>query len=172
MSPLHDPRDGVVVWLTGLPSSGKSTLARRVGERLRGKGRTALVLDGDEVRASLVPTPGYDETGRSDFYESLARLAALLARQGFVVLVPATAHRAIYRQRARLLAPRYLEVLVGTDAASCQERDPRHLWVRARAGEVTALPGQGVVYEPPEAPDVTATGGLDDGALDAIVARI
>jgi adenylylsulfate kinase len=164
--------DGVVVWVTGLPSSGKSTLARRVHEALGAAGRSSVLLDGDEVRACLVPTPGYDEVARSDFYDTLARLAALLARQGFIVLVPATAHRAVFRTRARLLAPRFMEVLVETPAARCAERDPRQLWARARSGEVSALPGAGVAYEPPETPEVTAWGGLDDTARDAIVARV
>jgi adenylylsulfate kinase len=167
------PEDaGVVVWLTGLPSSGKSTLARRLAEALRKSGRAVVLLDGDDVRASLVPAPCYDAVGRSDFYESLARLAALLAHQGFVVLVPATAHRAIYRRRAALLAPRFIEVLVDTPAERCAERDPRGLWAGAHAGRVDALPGAGVAYEPPEAPDVTATGGLDDAARDRIVAAL
>ena len=89
---------GVVVWLTGLPSSGKSTLARRVAATLRAAGRAVALLDGDEVRACLVPSPGYDDAGRGAFYATLARLAALLAHQGLVVLVPATAHRAEYRR--------------------------------------------------------------------------
>jgi adenylylsulfate kinase len=165
-------KEGVVIWLTGLPSSGKSTLARRVAARLCADGRPPVLLDGDDVRACLVPTPGYDEMGRGDFYESLARLAALLARQGFVVLVPATAHRRLFRQRARLLAPRFLEVLVDTGIEACEGRDPRGLWARARAGDVTALPGTGVAYEPPEHPDVVASGGHDEAALAAIVARL
>ncbi len=163
---------GVVVWVTGLPAAGKSTLALRVHETLRAAGQACVLLDGDEVRGCLVPTPGYDEVARSDFYESLARLAALLARQGLVVLVAATAHRAIFRQRARLLAPRFVEVLVQTPAARCAERDPRQLWARARRGELTALPGAGVAYEPPEAPAIIAAGGLDDAACAAIVAEV
>jgi adenylylsulfate kinase-like enzyme len=63
-------------------------------------------------------------------------------------------------------------VLVGTPAARCAERDPRHLWARARGGEVSALPGAGVAYEPPESPAVTASGGLDDTAQDAIAALV
>ena len=168
---MSDPAShGLVVWLTGLPSSGKSTLARRAQQALVAAGRATILLDGDDVRACLVPTPGYGEVDRSDFYESLARLAALLARQGYVVLVPATAHRALFRQRARLLAPRFAEVLVEVSAAECAARDPRGLWARARAGEVSRLPGQGVTYERPETPAVIAQGGLDDAALAAVVA--
>jgi adenylylsulfate kinase len=161
---------GVVVWFTGLPSSGKSTLARHALLTLRERAAPTVLLDGDDVRACLVPTPGYDEIERSDFYESLARLAALLARQGFVVLVPATAHRTIFRQRARLLAPRFVEVWVQTPAQDCAERDARGLWARARAGEAPALPGPGVVYEPPAAPELIADGGFDERACEAVVA--
>lgn len=143
---------GVVVWLTGLPSSGKSTLARRVAERLRPQG-PAVVLDGDEVRAALVPAPGYDESGRDAFYETLARLAALLAGQGAVVLVPATAHRRAFRERARALAPRFLEVFVDTPEAECRRRDAKGLFARAPPG----LPGAGVDYEAPLRPDLVVT---------------
>ncbi len=99
---------GAVVWLTGLPRSGKSTLAARVRDRLAGAGRATLILDGDEVRAALVPRPGYDATAREQFYETLARLASLLAHQGATVLVAATAHRRDFRERARRLAPRFV----------------------------------------------------------------
>ena len=163
---------GVVVWLTGLPSSGKSTLARRIHEVLQSSGRAAVVLDGDEVRGCLVPNPGYDDVGRDHFYETLARLAALLERQALVVLVPATANRSAYRQRARQLSRRFIEVFVDTSADVCAERDSRGLWAGARAGDILSLPGSGVAYEPPDAPAIRAAGGLDDRARDAIVAAI
>src|SRR5262249_2375634 len=96
---------GVVVWLTGLPRSGTPTLAEAVRAALAARGRATLVLDGDAVRAALVPSPGYDAAARDAFYATLARLAALAARQGLVVLVPATAHRRAYRDEARAVAP-------------------------------------------------------------------
>ncbi len=153
---------GLVVWLTGLPSSGKSTLARRVHERLPG----AILLDGDEVRAAIAPDLGYTLPERDAFYAALARLAALLARQGRVVLVAATAHRRAYRDQARALAPRFVEVLVDVPAAECARRDAKGLYARAGA----ALPGAGVEYERPERPDVRAGGGHDEEAVRAIVA--
>ncbi len=163
---------GAVVWITGLPSSGKSTLAARVEARLRARGIACLRLDGDEVRGALVPAPGYDEAGRAAFYATLARLAALVARQGTVAVVAATAHRRAFREAARALAPRFLEVLVDAPPEVCAARDPKDLWARARAGGAPDLPGAGPGYERPERPDVVAAGGEDERAVEEIVARL
>lgn len=163
---------GVVVWFTGLPSSGKSRLAARVYDALRERGQAAVLLDGDEVRGWLVPAPGYDAAGRDAFYETLARMAAALARQGPVVLVAATAHRAAYRAVARVLAPRFVEVFVDVPAAECAERDPKGLWAAARRGELADLPGLDAGYERPAHPDVVARGGLDEAARAAVLAAI
>jgi adenylylsulfate kinase len=163
---------GAVVWLTGLPASGKSTLARRLRDRLEAAGRPAVLLDGDEVRAALVPAPGYDEGGRDAFYATLARLAALLARQGLVAVVAATAHRRAFRERARALAPRFVEVFLDVPESICASRDPKGLWARARAGAAPDLPGPGPAYERPERPEVVATGGEDERALEAILSLV
>ena len=92
---------GVVVWMTGKPSSGKSTLARALQARLSSDEVAACVLDGDEVRSAFHPRHGYDPKSRDEYYATLANLAALLARQGLVVMVPATAHLKTFRDRAR-----------------------------------------------------------------------
>jgi adenylylsulfate kinase len=163
---------GVVTWFTGLPSSGKSTLAGRALARLRAAGVAAVLLDGDEVRRALVPAPGYAPAERDAFYETLARLAALLASQGLAVLVAATAHRRAHRQRARALAPRFVEVHVAASPAECERRDAKGLWAAARAGTAPLLPGAGLDYEPPESPEVVARGGLDEAALEAVLAAV
>lgn len=148
---------GTVVWLTGLPSSGKSTLARAVAEVLRSSGREAVVvLDGDDVRHALRPEPGYDAVSRDAFYETLARLAALLAGQGQLVLVPATAHLQAFRERARALAPgRFVEVFVDTPEAECRRRDAKGLYARADREANSTLPGAGVGFEAPTAAALT-----------------
>jgi adenylylsulfate kinase len=163
---------GVVAWFTGLPASGKSTLAWRTRARLVSDGVPVVLLDGDEVRRALVPAPGYAPAERDDFYETLARLAALLASQGFAVLVAATAHRRAHRQRARALAPCFVEVHVATPPEACEGHDVKGLWAAARAGRAPLLPGVGLAYEPPEAPEVVASGGLDDDAVGAVVAAV
>lgn len=156
-------KPGVVVWFTGLPGSGKTTLANRVAERLP----SSIVLDGDEVRA-LLGARRYVRADRDAFYRILAELAALIACQGHVVLVPATAPRQEHRTFARGHAPRFLEVYVRTPLEICEARDPKGLYARARAGEAPALPGVGEPYEAPSSPDVRADGGHDDVAVSQI----
>ncbi len=157
--------EGAVVWITGRPASGKSTLGARVATRLRQDGRPCALLDGDAVRDALTRPAGQGAAERDAFYESLARLAALLAGQGLVAVVAATAHRRAHRERARALAPRFLEVHVATAPEECQRRDPKGLYAGARAGTARAVPGADEPYEDPPAPDVVALGGEDDRAV-------
>lgn len=163
---------GAVVWITGLPASGKSTLAERFAGALRAKGRACAVLDGDAVREALGRPAGAGEAERDAFYAALARLGALLARQGLVAIVAATAPRRAHRDGARRLAPRFVEVFVDASPDVCAERDPKGLWAAARRGELAGLPGAGVTYEPPDAPDVIASGGCDEAAVRAMGARV
>ena len=156
---------GAVVWFTGLPASGKTTLARRVREQLEGP---SVILDSDELREVFAAT-GYSDHDRDAFYSALAELALLLARQGLAVLVAATAPRRAHRDVARA-APRFLEVWVNTSLAESAQRDVKGLYARARSGEVTALPGVGSPYEPPLSPAVIASGGFDDVAAASVVA--
>jgi adenylylsulfate kinase len=124
------------------------------------------------VRAAMVPSPGYDTASRAAFYETLARLAALLAGQGLVVLVPATAHRRAFRENARKLAPRFVEVFLSTGPGTCRTRDAKGLYQASRTDGLADLPGADLDYEAPEAPDVVARGGEDDEALSRILAEI
>ena len=163
---------GAVVLVTGLPSSGKSTFAERAAASLGARGVAACVLDGDVVRRSLVPAPGYDAEARRDFYETLARLAAELARPGLVVLVPATAHRHGFRERTRELAPRYVEVFADTPLATCLERDSKGLYAAGRAGTAHDVPGLDAEYERPLAPDVVVRPGDAAPALAALFAKL
>jgi len=183
---------GAVVWVTGLPASGKSTLARRVRDRLRGAGVAAAVLDGDAVRAALVPAPGYSEAERAAFYETLGNLAAALAEDGLVAIVAATASRRAFRDRVRARlssgaeareglssgaearedVARFVEVLVDVPPETCAARDPKGLWARARAGAAPDLPGAGAPYERPAAPEVVARGGEDADAVEAVAAAL
>lgn len=159
---------GVVVFFTGPPSSGKSRLARNVAHALVAQGVTPVLLDGDELRACLVPPPGYDAASRDDFYETLARLAALFARQGHVVLVAATAHLRRYRERARAEAPRFIEVWIDTPLEECHRRDAKGLYAKVRSGALSNVPGADLSYEPPAAPELCASGGEDARARDAL----
>ena len=162
---------GVVVWFTGLPASGKTTLAQAVRDRLV-PDNLVVLLDSDAVRPTMAPDLGFDGAGRDEFYRRLAQTAAHLAGQGRIVLVSATAPRRVHRDRARGLAPRFIEVFVDTGVDECAARDPKGLYAGARRGEVHDLPGVGTRYEQPESPDVTASGGFDQPAIDMVVARV
>jgi adenylylsulfate kinase len=159
-----------VVWITGLPSSGKSAFAQRLQSRLNNIGSPCVVLDGDDVRDALVPRPGYSPEERDAFYETLARLAAMLSRQGLIVIVAATSHRAIYRDRARHLAPQFIEVHIQTPLQECIRRDSKGLYARAGSGTAPELPGIAENYEAPRNPDIAASGGFDDAAIEAVLA--
>lgn len=162
---------GVVMWFTGLPSSGKTTLALSVRACLLEQGTPTCTLDGDVLRAVIAPKLGYSDAERSEFYVALARLAAELAEQGLVVLVPATAHLREYRQTARNLAPRFVEVWLKTSLAECQRRDPKGLYAAA-ASAPGHLPGVDVRYEEPEQADVLANDGEDLWAVERIMSLV
>ncbi len=170
MSPRAQPRRvsaGAVVWFTGLPASGKSTLAERVFRHLQSHGRSVALLDSDAVRA-ILGRDGYSPDARDAFYDTLAGLAAMLATQGLTVLVAATAPHRAHRDAARARAPRFVEVWVKTPLEECEARDPKGLYARALAEPDNQLPGVGVAYEAPESPEVIADGGEDDVAVMAI----
>jgi adenylylsulfate kinase len=160
---------GTLVWITGLPSAGKSLLGRAIQSELKVRGVAACLLDGDDVRNVLVPQPGYDAESRDHFYATLGNLAVLLAGQPLVVLVAATAHRRAYRDSARSRVERFVEVWVDTPLEEVRRRDSKGLYAGYSLGERHAIPGEDLVYEPPLAPEVVAHGGADPDALTRVV---
>lgn len=157
-----------IVWFTGLPASGKTTLAEHVRERLEAAQLPALVLDSDRFRDTL-GAHAYDEQNRDAFYRTLAGVASQIAHQDVIVLVAATGPRRAHREYPRTRGCHVLEVFVDTPLAECERRDPKGLYANARRDPATKLPGVGVAYEAPERPDVIATGGHDARAADQIV---
>jgi adenylylsulfate kinase len=163
---------GAVIWISGLPSSGKSTLAEAAQRHLVARGVRCCRLDGDAVRNALVPAPAHGGRARDEFYASLTNLAAMLADQGLVVLVAATAHKREYRERARSVVPRFFEVEVDVPVEECRRRDTKGLYRAFAEGAISQLPGEDVVYERASDPEIVARGGRDEVALDALVALV
>ncbi|MBI5543962.1 MAG: adenylyl-sulfate kinase [Deltaproteobacteria bacterium] len=149
------------VWLTGLPASGKSTLAKALEAQLRQRGLTPAVLESDELRRVFTPRPSYTEEERDTFYFSLAWVGALLVSHGVPVVFDATANRRSYRDRARALIPRFAEILVDCPPEVCAARDPKGLYRQARQGGTATLPGAQVEYEAPLHPDLVVRGEAD-----------
>lgn len=144
---------GFALWFTGLPSSGKSTLARAVAERLAEQGTAVQLLDSDEMRRVLTPEPTYSAAERDWFYDVVVYVAHLLVQNGVNVMIAATGGRRRYRAAARGRLPRFAEIHVDCPPAVCRERDPKGLWAKADQGLITRLPGADAPYEPPAAPE-------------------
>jgi len=161
---------GFVLWFTGLPAAGKSTLARRLQQQLAAAGIGSQLLDSDELRRRLTPQPTYSAAERDWFYDMVVFLAELLAQNGVNVLIAATAPRRRYRTAARRVLPRFAEIFVDCPVDLCRERDPKQLWQRAAAGDIDNLPGAGAPYEPPEAPELRLNSA--DLSPDAAVDRL
>jgi adenylylsulfate kinase len=147
-------QQGFAIWLTGLPSSGKTTLAHALSRLLSERGVAVQVLDSDDLRRRLTPNPTYSSEERDWFYNVVTFLAGLLTDNGINVLIAATASRRAYRQAARARIGRFAEVYVDCSPEVCRARDPKGLWKRADEGEITTLPGAGVPYDPPQSPEV------------------
>lgn len=128
-------RPAFAVWITGLPASGKSTLAAAVKAQLAARGVDVAVLESDELRKIFTPEPHYDERERDAFYRQMVYIGVLLTSHGVTVLFDATANRRAYRQMARGQIPRFLEVYVDTPLETCLARDPKGIYRQARGGE-------------------------------------
>jgi bifunctional enzyme CysN/CysC len=154
---------GATLWFTGLPGAGKSTVAAAVEERLLQVGRPAFLLDGDNLRHGLNGDLGFDETARTENVRRTAHVARLLAESGTVALVSLVSPYAADRQTAASLHAtdelEFLEVFVDAPLELCEQRDPKGLYARARAGELSGLTGVGAPYEPPENPHLTLGSG-------------
>lgn len=149
---------GATVWLTGLPSSGKSTIAVAVAAQLRELGRRVEVLDGDELRRSVSAGLGFSRTDREENVRRIGALAASLAGGGTIVLVaviaPYASSRAAVRRLHEDAGVPYLEVYVATPLEICAQRDVKGMYKRQAAGELTGLTGIDDPYEAPSSPDL------------------
>ena len=162
-----DREAAFAVWLTGLPASGKSTVARGLAAELAGRGIRAAVLESDAVRREIAPNAGYGEAEREAFYVTVAYLARVLVAHGVPVIIDATANRRAYRDRAREAIPRFLEVHVRCPLAVCQARDPKGIYRRGAEGTAENVPGVSATYEPPLLPEGIVNGERDDPSVAA-----
>lgn len=151
-----------VIWITGLPASGKSSVADRVADQLRVRGLPVERLDGDALRA-VFPDAGFSKEARDQQVRRVGHLAGRLQANGVFVVASLVSPYAEARAFARAQAELFFEVYLNTPVEECEQRDPKGLYARARRGELPNLTGVNDPYEVPAAPDLT----LDTSAISA-----
>jgi len=147
------------IWITGLPASGKSTIAAALCTQLASRAIDVAVLESDTLRRIFTPSPRYDEEERQNFYRALVYVGILLTAHGVPVIFDATANRRAYRDEARKQISRFLEVWVDCPLEVCIRRDPKGIYRKAKEGAASIVPGLQASYEPPEKPDVIVRSG-------------
>jgi adenylylsulfate kinase len=146
----------LVIWFTGLSGAGKSTLAGTLEQALAGEGKHTYLLDGDNVRHGLCGDLGFDDAARQENIRRVGEVAKLMVDAGLIVLTafisPFRAERELVRNL--LGADEFVEVFVDAPLAICEERDPKGLYKKARAGEIRNFTGIDSAYEAPEQPEI------------------
>ncbi len=162
----NSDRPGGTLWLTGLPSAGKTTLARALADVLADRGVDTELLDGDEVRTHLSAGLGFSKQDRDTQVTRIGFVAELLARHGVLVLVPVIAPYADARDKVRAhheeRGTALLQVHLSTPVQVCAERDVKGLYAKAFRGEISSMTGVDDPYEIPADPDLR----IDTAAVD------
>jgi adenylyl-sulfate kinase len=152
----QNQHSGCVVWLTGLSAAGKSTIATELERQLFSQGKHAWVLDGDNVRHGLCSDLGFSPDDRKENIRRIGEVAKLFAEAGFVCITAFISPYRSDRDLARGIAPdgKFIEVYLSAPLAVCEQRDPKGLYAKARAGEITEFTGVSAPYEPPVKPEL------------------
>ncbi len=168
------PQRGATVWFTGIPSSGKSTIAREVYQRLLDRGVAVELLDGTEVRESLSRGLGFSKEDREEHIRRIGYVARLLSRNGVVAICAAVSPYRASRDEIRGQTTNFVEVYVDCPVEVAESRDEEGLYARARRGEIEDFTGVSGVYEAPEAPEVHIRSDVDSVYVGAakVISRI
>ena len=167
----HFGHRAVTVWFTGLSGSGKSTLAFALEEALLERGVAAYVLDGDNVRFGLNRDLGFSPEDRTENIRRIGEVCRLFQDAGIVALTAFISPYIADRDQVRAIHPEgtFIEVFVDTPLEVCEARDPKGLYVKARAGKIPDFSGISAPYEPPPSPEIT----IDTSQpLDACIAHL
>jgi adenylylsulfate kinase len=168
---IHGHR-GATIWFTGLSGSGKSTLSHRVEKRLIERGVFAYVLDGDNVRHGLNKDLGFSPEARVENIRRVAEVAKLFTEAGAIVVTAFISPYRADRDLARAMLPKgdFVEVHVAASLDVCEQRDPKGLYKKARAGQIPDFTGISAPYEAPAAPELVVDTGAAD--VDACAAQV
>ncbi|WP_083374294.1 adenylyl-sulfate kinase [Methylobacterium sp. C1] len=166
----------VIAWFTGLSGAGKSSIANAVDRALTEAGRHTMVLDGDNLRHGLSSDLGFNDADRVENIRRAAETARLMADAGLIVIVSLISPFRKERGMARCIAGDipFLEIFVDTPLQVCEGRDPKGLYLKARAGKIPNFTGISAPYEAPEAPDLVAPteGRTIEQSATSIISRL
>jgi len=165
---------GVTVWMTGLPGSGKTTLAHVIEGKLKSKGSKVEIFDGDEVRKNLSSGLGFSREDRETHAKRVAYVSKLLSRNGVVAIVALISPYRSSRENARKEISNFVEVYVKCSLETCAKRDPKGLYKKARMGEIKDLTGPQDPYEEPLHPEiiVDTEHSTEEESANFVVARL
>ena len=146
---------GFCLWFTGLSGAGKTTISKLVEEELRTRGSKLEILDGDVVRENLSKGLGFSKEDRDTNIRRIAFVANLLSRNGVPVITAAISpYREIRDEARQMMGERFIEAYVKASVETCEQRDVKGLYAKARSGEIKEFTGVSDPYEPPESPEL------------------
>ncbi|MEM0467338.1 MAG: adenylyl-sulfate kinase [Candidatus Thermoplasmatota archaeon] len=151
---MRENQRGFTVWFTGLPCSGKTTIAHRVADTLIQDGYAVEVLDGDNVRKDLCSDLGFSKKDRDENIRRVTFVAKLLTRHGVIVVASFVSPYQTHREYARRILGSFVEIYVKCPLEVCIQRDVKGMYKKARTGEIKAFTGVDDVYEEPKHPDL------------------
>ena len=165
---MNNHNGGCTVWFTGLPCSGKTTIAELAAKELAREGRDVEVLDGDEIRKHFSAGVGFSKEDRANHLKRVAYLCHLLTKHGGVVLASFVSPYRENRDDARqLVGERFLEIYVDTPLEECIKRDVKGMYKKALAGEIKQFTGVSDPYEAPPAPELVLHADQEPPAVSA-----
>ena len=163
---------GAVLWFTGLSACGKSTIANTVDRLLHEQGKHTFVLDGDNIRLGLNKNLGFSAEDRAENIRRIGEVSKLFADAGILTLAAFISPFRADRDQVRSLLPagRFLEIYVNASLATCEARDPKGLYRKARAGEIKQFTGIDAPYEPPDNPELILD--ADSRSIDDLATQV
>ena len=163
-----------VIWMTGIPASGKSTIAILLKEYYQKRNLPADILDGDEIRKTLSKDLGFSPQDRKEHNRRVIIVAKLLAKNGITTIIPLISPYRETRELARKEIPNFVEVYVKASVEECIRRDPKGLYKKAQAGEITNMTGLQSPYEEPTNPELVfdTEKNTPQECLDIIISKL
>ena len=163
-----------VIWITGIPASGKSTIATLLKEYYQKRNLPADILDGDEIRKTLSKDLGFSPQDRKEHNRRVIVVAKLLAKNGIVTIIPLISPYRETRELARKEIPNFVEVYVNASLEECMRRDPKGLYKKAKTGEIKDLTGFQSPYEEPTNPELVlyTEKNTPQECLDIIISKL